>query len=142
MDAWLVALIGIQVTFVAFIIWLVVHYHQRRAERRAEERLRLVERFDSGEAFGEFLKSETGRDMLELFRQPVPSLGAVWALSIYVGLISLFLGFGFTFLGWIDVLDDGRSFLVPGALLISAGVGTLVASRLCERILRRPYDPS
>ncbi len=137
MDAWLVAFIGVQMAFFAFLLWLIANYRLRNRARQSEERLRLLERFESGKDFEAFLDSESGGSFLESFRSPGLNLRALWTVSLYGGLVALFCGFGFFFLSRVESFREPQEFLVPAFLLIAGGSAALLAG-----FLTRPSDRS
>ena len=136
MDWWIVAMIGIQVGFVSFIAWLVMSHRHKRKAQLADERLRLLERFESGKDFADFLESEPGRDFLASFQSPGTHPLALWTVSLYSGIVSLSLGLGFLFLANLDGVRKADGFLVPAVLLCAAGLAVLLAGFLTRSAKR------
>lgn len=133
MDWWIVALIGIQVGFVSFLIWVGLSSLQKRKARESEEKLRILETFESGRDFGEFLATEQGRQFLQTFQTPPPSPRILWIMSLYCGLLATFLGSGFLILAQLDLHRKGEDVMVPAVLLLSAGAALLLAGFLTRQ---------
>ncbi len=133
MDSWLVAFVGIQLTFFAFLIWLTAHYRHKRLERRSQERLRILERFNSGQELSDFLDTEQGRRFLALFALKARNPAGVIIAGSVVGVLALFIGAAFFYL--IEAEDS--NFLVPAVLILSGAVGVLAATVLSFLLARR-----
>lgn len=133
MDSWLVTLIGIQVAFVAFLIWLGVNYRQKSLQRRSEERLRIVERFTSGKELSDFLATERGARFLEQFAMRHKDPAGVVIGGAVIGIIALFVGPAFLLLSRLQDTD----FIVPGIIVLTGGMGILAATGVSYRLARK-----
>ncbi len=138
--------LAILFAFLAFVVWLVsrrVHTHADILKLHIEGRNRLLDRFQDADAFLAFARTEEGQAFLhppELFASGVrtpPGLRLV-----QVGLFSLILGAGFEYLGLtlpsranaarenflaVQMVMDAQGYELIGVVLITAGVGLLVA---------------
>jgi hypothetical protein len=147
--------LAILFAFLAFVVWLVSRRVRTQSDilkLHIEGRNRLLDRFHDADAFLAFAQTEEGRAFLhppELFASGVrtpPGLRLVQG-----GLFSLVLGAGFEYLGLTlsaranigrgSFLDthmamDGQSYELIGMLLITAGVGLLVAGIVAWAWLR------
>lgn len=134
MDSWLVQLIGLQMLFVGFLIWLVVHYRSKRSLRRSEERVRLIDRFESREALEHFLGSEPGRRYVE--RTGGWRIEPRWLILYCVvgGAISFAVGLGLLLL--VSGSNDYGEMAVPGAVFSGLGVGLFIAAGLSWMLVR------
>ena len=106
MDTWLVLLILIQFPFAAFLIWIVISTQTAKDRQRSEERMRLLERFETSEELERFLLSEAGRIYLQVseVRKSNPRKWIV--LSVALGVVALALGGGMAFLTFADFGDE------------------------------------
>ena len=137
MESWLVTLILGEMIFFAFLFWLIAHYRAKRAGQQADERLRLLERFEDGEKLAAFLESEPGARYLELFKASSPDPRRGLRISVFGGVISLFLGAAFLTLADFSLFEaDTESFLVPGILMAFLGVGMLAAAFVASKLWR------
>lgn len=133
MDAPTVALIIGQMAFLGFLIALFVNSRTKKARLRSEERLRILERFNSAEELREFLKTDNGRDLLHVFTPSLTSrknphyviLGAV-----ALGVLTLFGGLAFSALVVLFGRHSALADVSPmvAVLLLVSGVGVLVAA--------------
>ena len=64
MDAWLVALIGIQMAFTVAIIAIVFKHYNARAQRKAELQARILDKFESPRDLSQFLESSEGKNLV------------------------------------------------------------------------------
>jgi len=133
MDWWLIALIAIQYAFVVILIWIAVNYRQNSLQRRAEERLRIVERFTSGKDLSDFLATERGARFLELFAVRHKDPAGIVIAGVVLGLVAVFVGAAFLLL---LRLEDG-DFIVPGVLVLAGGLGILAATGASYRLARK-----
>ncbi len=147
--------LAILFAFLAFVVWLVsrrVHTHSDLLKVHIEGRNHLLDRFRDVDAFLAFARTDEGQAFLhppELFASSVrtpPGLRLIQG-----GLVSLVLGAGFEYLavtlfaranigrgGSLDpnMVMDGQSYELIGIVLISAGVGLLVAGVVAWAWLR------
>lgn len=136
MDSWLVVLIVADMAFLFGLIWIVVHYRSRRQEQKADERSKLLDRFENPETLQEFLDSDGGRRFLELSESKSSSRTAfIWVC--FFGLLALVAGMAVLLLAQLGVLDGGEGFFVLGGLLLAGGVGILTGTAVAFRLLGR-----
>ena len=134
MESWLVILIVADMAFLIGLIWIVVHYRSRRQEQKAEERTRLLDRFESPETLLQFLDSETGHRYLQL-AGVTPSSRTAFVWISFFGLVGLVGGSAVLLLSKLGVLDGGEGFFIIGGLMLAGGVGILVGTAVAFRLL-------
>lgn len=137
MEPWLVVLILGQMTFVAFLCWVAVSFWAKRERLRSEERLRLVERFASGQELAAFLDTPAGRKLLEAFGVRTPDPRRAVARTVQLGMVLAFLGFGFMVLFFFQGPGQRTHFLIPGILLTTTCVGVLAGAGASALLSRR-----
>ena len=120
----IVAIISSFVAAIA-IVFMVTHARQRRVELQTEMQTKLIERFGSAPEMVEFLQTPAGRN----FVAGVQIAPAIVARDRVLGgftraIVLTALGASFLFLTWFD--DD--DFVVPAAILLSLGIGYLIAT--------------
>ena len=130
----LVPIFAILGTFTAaiLIVFFVSRSRQRRAEVQAEMQTKLIDRFTSAPELVEFLQSPAGQK----FVTGVQSAPAILARERIMGgftrsIVLSFLGLAFLFLTFYE----DRDFVVPAAILLSLGVGYLVATFVSFKML-------
>lgn len=137
MDWWITVIVVTQFAFVAFLIAVGVNYRQKTLARRSEERLRVLERFGSGQELADFLATEQGGQFLQLFAvkggHPSRFIVTGVAIAILVG----FMGAAFLLLSWLDAQDLGVEYMVAAIIMIAAALGILAASVVSLRLARR-----
>lgn len=133
MDAWLVALIATQLAFFAFLLWLGANHHQKKMQRRSEERLRIVERFGSAKELSDFLDSDSGRRFLDQFAIKARSPAGMVIAGLVVGVLLIFGGGAFLILAAIE----DENFLIVAILVLAAAFGVLAATALSYRLARK-----
>ena len=136
MTSELVGLLFVNCAFTAFVLWLVVHYRLRKSQQKLEERLRVLEGLGSGQDMVRFLESERGRGFLEQFGRRAGHPLKVVVASTAFGIVLVFVGFAFLACAWLDVWQDGETFLIPGLLCSIGGLGVLVAAAVSKRLTR------
>ena len=141
MDPWIVAIIGLQLAFAAAVFWIVTYYRLRRKDQLADERLRVMERFDSGEDFTHFLDSEPGRLFLDTFKPQPRRTRAPWLASLFIGIVALFAGLGFLLLVLFGRPEELSGLIVPAVLCLAGGAGTLLATGICFKLADRLFPP-
>ncbi|HYE86277.1 MAG TPA: hypothetical protein VEA16_07970 [Vicinamibacterales bacterium] len=138
---------GIAVSFVlilfsAVIIWLVRSFIQHRrwiktSTVQAEVHTKLMDRMASNEELLAYVQSPAGRRFLEAapvradsegasFSAPVGSI--IW--SLMAGLVLTVLGIGFRYAGSFVKDDAHDAFAVVGVIILSLGIGFIVASMM------------
>ncbi|MDA8017070.1 MAG: hypothetical protein MPN21_06425 [Thermoanaerobaculia bacterium] len=136
MDNWLVILISTNMAFFLGLIWIVVHYRSRRQEQKAEERSKLLDRFESPETLLQFLDSESGRRYLLLAgAAPTSRTALVWVC--FFGLVALVGGASVLFLAQAGLLDGGDGFYILGGLLLAGGIGILIGTAVAFQLLQK-----
>ena len=134
MDPWIVQLIGIQVAFVAFLIWLFVRHRSEKTRQRTEERIRLLERFETAPELEQFLSSEAGKCFMGATATPPSDPRRVIVGSIAAGVICTCLGVGMLVLSRSQ--EELGDLVVPATIIGSAGIGILLASLVSVLLVR------
>lgn len=107
----------------------------RGAELRAQLHLKLLERFGSGPELADFLNSEAGRRFLVSFagdRRSVAGRRILHAVQAGIGLVTL--GAGLFTASW---LAHEPPLGVAGALVLTFGIGFLLAAAASHRLSKR-----
>ena len=128
------------ILFAAVIIWLVRAFIQHRrwiktSTVQAEIHTKLMDRMANNEELLAYVQSPAGRHFLEAaplrsdadgasFSAPIGSI--IW--SLMAGLVLTVLGVGFRFAGTYVKDDAHDAFIVVGVIILSLGVGFIVAS--------------
>jgi hypothetical protein len=133
MDWWIVVLIAVQFTFFAFLLWLAASYRQKSLERRSEERLRVLERFSSGQELADFLATDRGGRFLGQFAVKPRNPAGLIVAGVVLGILAAALAVAFLLL----TVRVDENFFVPAAILLAAAVGILVATLVSARLARR-----
>ncbi len=137
MDWWIVAMVVAQLAFVAFLVALAVNYRQKMLQRRSEERLRVLERFGSGQELSDFLATEGGAQFLQLFAvkngNPSRIIVTGVALAFFLG----FMGAAFLLLSWLDAQELGVEYMVAAVLVLASALGIVAASMASLRLARK-----
>ena len=136
MNPSLVALIAVNSAFTAFILWLIAYYALRKSQQKLEERLRVLERLE-GEDLTQFLESERGKGFLNQFTRRQSHPLRIVVTTTALGIVLIFVGLAFLGCVWLNVWDDGDTFLIPGLLCSIGGTGVLVASGVSNWLSRR-----
>ncbi len=137
MDWWIVAVIVRQLAFVAFLISIAVNYRQKSLERRSQERLRVLERFASGQELADFLATEHGGRFLELFAVKAGNPARVVVTGVALATLAAFMGVAFAVLSWLDAQDLGVEYMVAAVIVLAAAGGILAASVVSLRLARK-----
>lgn len=137
MDSWIVILVLGELAFAGFITWVVIRKRESRMRLRSEERVRMLERFSSGQEMTEFLNSSAGARYLELLGErvshPIRSLSA----AVTAGIISIFAGGAFHIVSRTVADADQMGFRIAGILTLVVGVGILVSAAVSALLYRR-----
>ena len=142
MEWWIVALVAVQFAFVAFLLWLAASYRQKSLGRRSEERLRVLDRFSSGQELSDFLATERGGRFLGQFAVRPRNPAALIIAGVVCGILAAAVGGAFLLLTG----PGDNDFLIPAALILSSAAGilaaTLVSYLLAQKLglLRRTGD--
>jgi hypothetical protein len=125
---------------ISFIVWISVTSWQRRQRLRLlmDFNTRLIERFGSINDFSEFAKTAAGADFLNSMMADAPANrpGERILRSVQTGIVLIALGTGLLLLAWY--FEDGSrdDLLGVGVVVLSLGVGFLLASAASYRISR------
>lgn len=132
MESW-IAIIGVvsSSAMVVLIVYIVSHSRQRRAEVQAEVQTRLIDRFGSAPELIEFLQSPAGRQFVTGVQSAPAALARERILTGFTRSIVLSM-LGAAFLALTFFYEDG--FAVPAAILLSLGVGYLIATLVSYRL--------
>jgi hypothetical protein len=110
---------------VILVVWLVTKARSRRVEVQVEMQSKLIDRFGSAPELIEFLHSPAGRQFVSGVQIAPTLLTRERILSGFTRAIVLTsLGAGFLFLTFMYEND----LAVPAAILLSLGIGYLVAT--------------
>jgi hypothetical protein len=139
----------ILILFAAVIIWLVRAFIQHRrwlkaSTVQAEFHTKLLDRLGTNEELIAYVQSPAGRRFLEAapvraeadtpgFSAPVGSI--VW--SMMAGVVLTVLGVGFRYAGYFVKDDAHDAFVVVGVIILSLGVGFIVASLMAFMVSSR-----
>lgn len=137
MESW-IAIIGVisSSAMVVLIVYIVSHSRQRRAEVQAEVQTRLIDRFGSAPELIEFLQSPAGRQFVTGVQSAPAALARDRILSGFTRSIVLSM-LGAAFLALTIFYEDG--FAVPAAILLSLGVGYLIATLVSYRLSKHMH---
>ncbi|HUP60033.1 MAG TPA: hypothetical protein VNA69_06400 [Thermoanaerobaculia bacterium] len=107
------------------IVYLITHGRQRRVELQTEMQTKLIERFGSAPEMVSFLQSPAGRDFVTGVQLAPAAIARDRILGGFTRAIVLTaLGTAFLFL----TLFSDDDFVVPAAILLSLGIGYLIAT--------------
>ena len=137
MDWWIVVIIVSQLAFVAFLIWIAVNHRQKTLERRSKERLRVLERFASGQELADFLATERGSQFLQLFAVKTGNPARVIVTGVAIATLAGFIGVAFGLLSWLDAQDLGVEYMVAAVIVLASALGILAASMVSLRLARK-----
>ncbi len=132
----MIPIIGMLSSFGAtvLIVYFVVRSRQRQAEVQAEMQSKLIERFGSAPEMITFLQSPAGREFVAGVQRPVVDRTRERILGGFTRSIVLSsLGVGFIFLAFYE--DNG--WVIPGAIVLSLGLGYFVATMVSWRLSAR-----
>jgi len=118
---------------IVLIVWISNATQRRETEQRAELMRRLIDKYSSGEAFAESLRTPEGRMLVEAL-----SVGKKDDQNSPLGLftggsITACLGIGFLVLSQVHDHD----FFIPGALVLPIGIALLASSWVAWRTQRK-----
>ncbi len=137
---------GLAITTVAefaligWIIWVAVYYTMNRSRQRSEERLRMLDRFSTGQELADFLASETGQQFLATFASKPSNPRKYVLLAIWCGVICVLTGavsLGLAASGVFTDPDMFLAFLVSGFLGMAVGFGILICGAITNRLIRK-----
>jgi hypothetical protein len=140
----------ILILFSCVIIWLVRAFIQHRrwlkaSQVQADVHSKLMERMTSNEELLAYIQSPTGRRFLDAapvrpetdspsFSAPVGSI--IW--SLMAGVVLSVLGIGFRYAGTLVKEEDAHAaFMVVGVIILSLGIGFIVASLMAFAVSSR-----
>lgn len=113
------------------IVYYVTRARQRRVELQAEMQAKLIDRFGSAPEMVTFLQSPAGREFVAGVQTTPVNLTRERVLGGFTrSIILTALGAGFLFLTFYE--DDG--FIIPGALVLSLGIGYFIATVVSWRL--------
>lgn len=117
---------------VIVIFWLLLRQRQARIQTRVEVQKHLLDKFNSGPEFGEFLESKAGQQFLsELRSQSISSKDRILS-AMQNGIVLSMLG-----LGMLGLSLAKRGFLIPAVLALALGVGFLISTAIAARFTRK-----
>ncbi len=137
MEWWILIMVISQLAFVAFLIALAVNYRQKTLQRRSDERLRVLERFGSGQEFSEFLGTDSGGQFLQLFAVKAGNPSRIIVTGVAIALLLGFMGAAFLLLSWLDAQELGVEYMVAAVLVLAGALGILAASVVSLRLARK-----
>ena len=111
---------------VVLVVMLVTRSRQRRVEAQVQMQSKLIERFGTAPELVEFLHSPAGREFVAGVQSAPEALTRDRITSGFTRAILLTcLGLAFVFIAFFDRDDD---WIVPAAIILSLGVGYLLAT--------------
>jgi len=114
------------------ISWLLLRHRQTRMQARAEFHKQLLDKFNSGPEFAEFLESKGSQRFLgELWSQSMGPKDRVLN-AMRNGIVLAVLG-----LGLLGLSLTRSGFLVPAVLALALGVGFLVSTVISHRLSKQ-----
>lgn len=114
------------------IVWLNVRQRQAQVRMRAELHKQLLDKFNSGREFSEFLESRGSQRFLEeLWSQSKGPKDRILT-AMRNGIVLAVLG-----LGMLALSLARRGFLVPAVLALALGVGFLISTAISYRFFRQ-----
>ena len=117
---------------VVVIFWLAIRLRQARIQTRVEFQKQLLDKFNSGREFGEFLESKAGQQfLLELRAQSMRPRDRILT-ALQNGIVLVALG-----LGMLGLSLAMKGFLVPAVLALALGVGFLISTAVASRLSRK-----
>ena len=125
---------------VVAIFWVVFSTIRRlkMARMQSEVHTKLIEKIGSSQEFLTFIDSESGKRLIASIsleqprREPYSRILA----SVQAGVILLFLGIAFLFLGH-HFANAAEGFLVLGGLAVALGAGFLISAGLSYRLSKK-----
>jgi len=125
---------------VVAIFWVVFSTIRRlkMARMQSEVHTKLIEKIGSSQEFLTFIDSESGKRLIASIsleqprREPYSRILA----SVQAGVILLFLGIAFLFLGR-HFANAAEGFLVLGGLAVALGAGFLISAGLSYRLSKK-----
>lgn len=136
METWIIVLIVAELAFIGWILWIVTNYRLGKSRERSEERLRLLERFNTSQEMTDFLSSEGGDKLLKAFEIPASDPRGKIIGGFTTGMITLFVGFGCLLLAALETFGEEDIFLPPGVILSFAGAAILISVVVSLRLLK------
>jgi hypothetical protein len=121
---------------VVLIVFFVSRGRQRRMEIQAQVQSRLIDRFGSAPELIEFLQSPAGRAFVTGVQSAPAVMASERILSGFTRSIVLSM-LGIAFLGltfWYE-----HDFAVPAAILLSLGIGYLIATMVVLRLSKNMH---
>ncbi len=137
MDWWITVIVVCQFAFVAFLIAIAVNYRQKTMARRSEERLRVLERFGSGQELADFLATERGSEFLELFAVKPGNPARIIITGVAIAVLAGFMGAAFGLLSWLGAQDMTVEYMVAAVIVLAAALGILAASAVSLHLARK-----
>jgi hypothetical protein len=111
------------------IVWLGMRQKQTRLRIRAEFHKQLLDKFNSGREFAEFLESKGSQRFLEELRsQGTDSKER----PLRFGIVLTMLGLALLGLSWMK-----KDLLIPGVLILALGSGYLISSFVSYRLSKK-----
>lgn len=116
-------------TLVGLMAWIVYRWHQARTQARMEFHRQLLEKFDSGREFSEFLESKGSQRLLEgLWSEKITAKERILQSTRW-GVVLTVVGAGGLALSWQE-----EDLLIPGMLILALGLGFLVSTAISYRL--------
>lgn len=113
------------------IVFFVTQARRRRVELQAEMQTKLIERFGSAPEMIAFLQSPAGREFVAgVQTAPINQLRERILGGFTRSIVLTALGVAFMFLTFYDNND----FVVPGAILLSLGIGYFIATMVSWKL--------
>jgi hypothetical protein len=114
------------------IFWLAIRQRQARIRVRTEFHKHLLDKFNSGREFADFLESKgSQRFLAEIWSQSIGPKDRVLT-AMRNGIVLAALG-----LGMLGLSLTRRGFVVPAVLVLALGVGFLVSTAISYRLSKQ-----
>lgn len=117
-------------------LWLWARARDSHRNRQADFNKRLLEKFNSAEEYQAFITSTEGQDAMRKIWSDLPRPGRRIAVFFAWGVVISCAGLGFLCLIAVD--DD---LVIPGTILVSTGLGMVLAAVLLRRQFSRNRHP-
>lgn len=126
----LIAIIG-GIFMVVSIVSAGAKTRQRSAQLKADVQMKLIDRFGSAAEFINFVQSPEGKQFLG---DAPRAARANFIGSIRIGIITAFIGLGFTIIG---IVDHDSGWFIPAFILLGIGIGFFVSAIISMKLARQ-----
>jgi len=114
------------------ILWLLIRQKQARIQARTEFHKQVLDKFQSGREFAEFMESKGSQRFLEeLWSQSLGPKDRILT-AMRNGIVLAALG-----LGMLGLSVTRRGFVIPAVLALALGVGFLISTAISYRLSKQ-----